>query len=65
MYILEEMGKIESTAVIMYECKDSEGGEVWLWVVVVRKREVTNATYMWERQREIKIESKVLSLTDC
>lgn len=62
VYTLEEVGKIESTAVI-YRSEDSEGGEVWLWVAAVRGRKVTNAICVWERQREIKVKLKVLSLS--
>ena len=58
----EEVGKIKSIAFIY----GSEDREVWPWLLVaaVRKREVTNAICVWEREKEIKVESKVLSVSD-
>lgn len=58
----EEVGKIESIAA-MYKSKDRKA-RPWLLVAAVRKREVTNAICVWEREKEIKVGFKVLNLSD-
>lgn len=50
MYTLEEVGKIKFTAVICGS-KDTEGGETWLSVEVVRKSKVTNQ-YVCGKEKE-------------
>lgn len=56
----EEIDKMECIAVI-YASKDREV-RPWLLVAAGKKREVTNAVCVWEREKEIKVESKDLSL---
>lgn len=58
----EEVGKIESIAAICAG-KDRKG-RPWLLMAAMRRRKMTKAIYLWEREKEIKVEFKVLSLSN-
>lgn len=61
MYTLGEVGKIKFTAVICGS-KDTEGGETLAFGGSSEKERSDQSICMWEREREIRVESRLFEL---